>query len=107
MPPYTTQAPRRACYLANFIAAQRVPSMNADAHHVTTPNLERVKRLQSFVDEVWVAIFSRSGSGKHIEPARRNYRRSKRHIAGIYQVDLHGRKTPIFCNIINDVRRAA
>ena len=46
--------PTRASHLANRIAAQRIPSMNADAHDIAASNVERVNRIQCLIDDVGV-----------------------------------------------------
>src|ERR1043166_9466238 len=91
-------SPAASRQLANFIAAQGVARMNADAHHVTIRTPERIKWLQGFVDEVRISVRSRRRRGKDIQPARRNYRRAKRNITGIYQVDLHASQGSLWRN---------
>ena len=78
-----------ARHFPNFIAAQRIGRVDADAHNVARLNLVRVCRDKGLVDKAGIAKNPRRRRCKHIQPARSDDRRTKRDFAWINEVNAH------------------
>ena len=72
---------------ADFVAAQRVSGVDADADHVAGLDPLGVEHLQRFVSDDGVAEVSRRRSRQHVKPARRDDADAEREMAGIDEVN--------------------
>ena len=78
-----------AGHFPDFVAAERVGGVDADADNIAGLNLIRVYRLQGLVDQAGIAKARRCRRCKHIQPARGNDRGAKRNFTGIDEVNAH------------------
>ncbi len=74
---------------ADFVAAQGVEGVDPDPDDVARRHGVHVDLLERFVDHLGIAKPGGRSRGKHIEPAWRNHRGAKSHVAGIDEVDAH------------------
>src|SRR5581483_464008 len=72
----------------NLIAAKRIRGVDANANYVSGSKIGRINPYKSFVHNPWIAERLRCGSSQDIKPTRSNDCRSKRHIAGVYKVNI-------------------
>ena len=80
-------------HLPDFVAPQRIRSMNPNPYRVAFFYALRFYLKQSFIHQNRIAKrFRRSGS-QHILPARSDYRGSKRHTARVNQMNVHARSS--------------
>ena len=75
--------------LANFISAQGILGMNANANNIARLNTIWIHMLECFVDEDGISEEGWRGRGDHIHPTRRNDRSAERRVARIDEVNLH------------------
>ena len=84
--PSTYEAPQ-------FISAVDIACMNTDSNDIARANPLWLKRLQTLINYNRVAEGTGSRFGWNVKPPRRDDTITKRHIARIYQIYLHG--TPV------------
>jgi hypothetical protein len=82
-----------ACLAADFVAAQRVEGVNADAHDVARRDRIEVDGIERFINHTRIAVLARRRRGKHVKPSWCDDRRAERDIAGIDEVDAHELRT--------------
>ena len=80
-----------ACRAADFVSSQCVAGVNADTDDVAGLNTLQVEVFQSFIADFGIAERLVGRSGEHVQPSRRDDCRAERSIAGIDEVDAHGR----------------
>ncbi len=73
----------------DFVAAERVGGVDADADNIAGLNLVRFYRLQGLVHQAGIAKARRCRRCKHIQPARGYDRGAKRNFTGIDEVNAH------------------
>ena len=78
---------------ADFVAAQRVERMDADADDIAARDAVEIDRIERFVDDAGIAVLARRRRGEHVEPPGRDDGRTKRNIAGIDEVNSHELRT--------------
>ena len=71
---------------SDLVAAQGVARVDADADDVAGDDRFGVQRLEGFVDDEGIAPGGPGRGGQHIQPARRDDRHAKRHVARIDQM---------------------
>src|SRR5579859_1412431 len=74
---------------AEFIAAQSVAGVDADAYNITRSDAQRISGGKRFIHKNWGAINKWGGRCQYVEPSRCNDRRAKRDVARIDQMDFH------------------
>src|SRR5450432_3609759 len=79
--------------LANFVSAQSVGRMNANADRIARLNALRIHRKQRFVNQNRISKTSRRGGSQNVLPSRRDYCGSKRHTTWVDQVNVHARRS--------------
>ena len=84
----------RARVPADFVAAERVAGMNADADDVAGLDRCRIEKCQGFVDQYGIAVAFGRGAGQDVQPARRDDGGAERDMAGIDQMNFHARVAP-------------
>ena len=80
-----------ACRLTQLVTTVGVFSVDANADDVAGRELGRVERFESLVGQDGVAPGVRHGARQDEHPARRDDGHAERQIAGIDDVDTHGR----------------
>jgi hypothetical protein len=83
-----------ASHPSDFVAAKRICGVDANANDVSAFDAGGLERDESLVHDRRISVAVRCRSGDYIKPARGDYRSSKGHITGIYQVNLHARSIP-------------
>ena len=78
---------------ADFISAQRVERVDADADDIAGCDGVEVDRIERLVDDARIAVLARRRRGEHVEPARRDNGGSKRDIAGVDEMNSHELRT--------------
>ena len=63
---------------SDFVAAQRVQRVDADADHVARGDRRHVDLLERLVDDLRIAVVTRRRRRQHVEPTGRNTRRRRR-----------------------------
>ena len=81
--------PGTACsrHLADRVAAQRIPCVNADADHVSGRHVRGVDGIQRFVDDVGISPPNAGGRSQHVQPSRGDDGDAERHVARVDQMD--------------------
>ena len=78
---------------ADFIPAQRVERVDADADDVAGCDGVEVDRIERLVDDARIAVLAGRRRGEHVEPARSDDGGTKRDIAGIDEMNCHELRT--------------
>ena len=73
----------------NFVAAQRIGGVNADADGVSGLNALRIHLAEGFIDKDRVAEALGSGAGENVLPARSDDCSPERHVARVDQMNVH------------------
>ena len=88
----------------NFVAAQCIGGMNADAHGIACLNALGIQRAKGFIDQNRVAKSCRSGASQYVLPPRSNNRRPERYVARVDQMNVHAQYS-FYCGLLRTVSR--
>src|SRR5215472_568292 len=90
--------------LSNFVSAQRVRRMNANADGISRLNARRINLKQGFIYKNGIAESSWRSTGKHVLPPRSDDCSPKRHSAWVNQVHVHHVALPVVLNFVVNTR---
>src|SRR6516164_5521285 len=79
-----------ACRAAQFVSAQGVAGVNANAHNVALVNALQIEMLQSFIADLGIPERSIRRGRQHVKPSRSNDGSAEGSIAWIDEMDAHG-----------------
>src|SRR5258706_16233479 len=77
------------CQFPDFVAAESICGVDADANNIARLNLVGVHGLKGFIDQAGIAKARRGSRRQNIQPARSNYSCAERNFTGINEVNAH------------------
>src|SRR5947209_3390921 len=78
-----------ACHSSDFVAAESIGGVDANANNVALLNLSRAYRCQSLIHQARIAKAHGCSRRENIQPARGNDCSAERNFAGINEMNAH------------------